>query len=75
MRWEDAYHEACLAASTDLNVDEQFLLKSVVGDARRYVRGELADSRNLKLALGSLLLRQIVAARLLEEVAEEWTKR
>ena len=75
VRWEDAYHEACLAASTDLNVDEQFLLKSVVGDARRYVRGELADSRNLKLALGSLLLRQIVAARLLEEVAEEWTKR
>lgn len=75
VRWEDAYHEACLAASTDLNVDEQFLLKSVVGDARRYVRGELTDSRNLKLALGSLLLRQIVAARLLEEAAEEWTKR
>lgn len=73
-QWEDAYHGACLAASADLNVDEQFLLKSVVGDARRYIRGELTDSRNLKLALGSLLLRQIVAARLLEETAEEWTK-
>lgn len=73
-RWDEAYHEASLAASTDLNVDEQFLLKSVVGDARRYMRGELTDSRNLKLALGSLLLRQIVAARLLEDTAEEWTK-
>jgi hypothetical protein len=74
VRWQDAYNATCLSAATDLNVDDRFLQKSVVEDARRYVRGDLKDQRNLKLALGSMLLRRIVGSRLLEETAEEWTR-
>lgn len=74
VRWQDAYNATCLSAATDLNVDERFLQRSVVEDARRYVRGDLNDQRNLKLVLGSMLLRRIVGSRLLEDTAVEWTK-
>lgn len=74
VRWDDVYHATCVEAAMDLNVDERFLQKSIVEDARRYVRGDSKDQRNLKLALGSMLLRRIVGSRLLEDTAEEWTK-
>lgn len=74
LRWQDTYNATCLAAATDLNVDDRFLQKSVIEDARRYVRGDVNDQRNLKLALGSMLLRRIVGSRLLEDTAEEWTQ-
>lgn len=72
--WHDAYEATCSEAAKDLNVDDRFLQKSIVGDARRYVRGDAKNQRNLKLALDSMLLRRIVASRLLEDTAEEWTK-
>lgn len=73
LRWQAAYEATCREAAKDLNVDDRFLQKSVVGDARRYVRGDANNQRNLKLALGSMLLRRIVGSRLLEDTAEEWT--
>jgi hypothetical protein len=73
-QWDEAYRKACVDAAEDLNVDKQFLERSVVADARRYVRGQLQDGRNLKLALGSMLMRRMVAVRLLEDTAEEWAR-
>lgn len=72
--WHEVYEATCREAAKDLNVDDRFLQKSVIGDARRYVRGDANNQRNLKLALGSMLLRRIVASRLLEDAAEEWAK-
>jgi hypothetical protein len=72
VRWQDTYIATSAEAANDLDVDERFLERSVIEDARRYVRGDSRDPRNLKLALGSMLLRRIVGSRLLEDTAGEW---
>jgi len=68
-RWNDVYRKVCREASIDLNVDERFLEKSVIQDARSYIAGRQA-SRNLKLALGSMLVRRLLASRILEDYIE-----
>ena len=66
--WAETYAEG------ENRIDAEFILRSLVGDARQLAAGKSLRSDNLRVAFHQRGLREIIAVSLLLDSIKQWTQ-
>jgi hypothetical protein len=59
-------------AKAESRLDARFIMTSLIGAARAWLRGEAQESHNLRLAFHQAGLRELISVALLRDVLDRW---